>query len=194
MKSMNKARSFSLVEILVSMSILVIIGLLLIVFVRNGYTIYYRGQMSSLAKSESDMLTSRISNALRGTFQVLEASSTKVQVLSYYVPSDVTPTQVTFEKINSAIILTTIKGVASGQTFIYNPATAQTRTITSNFVNAPDTPLFRYESETNTLAEPININAVHLIEITVTVFSPTNTSYTYQTSTKVNLRNLKTNL
>ena len=186
--------SFSLIEILVSMSIFVIIGLLLIVFIRNSYTIYYRGQLSSLAKNESDMLTSRISNGLRGTFQVLEATATKVKVLSYYVPSDITPTQVTIEKVNSSIILTTIKGVANGQIYVYDPATAQTKTINTNFVNNPNIPLFRYESETAVINEPININAVHLIEVTISIFSPSNTAYTFQTSTKVNLRNLKTNL
>lgn len=194
MIKISKQNSFSLIEILVSMSIFVIIGLLLIVFIRNSYTIYYRGQISSLAKSESDMLTSRISNGLRGTFQVLEATAAKVKVLSYYVPSDVTPTQVTVEKVNSSIILTTIKGVANGQTYAYDPATAQVRTINTNFVNNPNIPLFRYESETDVLSAPINITAVHLIEVTITVFSPSNTSFTYQTSTKVNLRNLKTNL
>jgi hypothetical protein len=194
MKEYTRTRSFTLIELMVSMSLFVIIGLLLIYFVRNGYTIYNRGQIASLTKGESDMLTTRISNALRGTFQVLEATPTKIVVYSYYVPSDITPTKVTFEKINSTIVLTTIKGVAAGQTFAYDPATAQVRTITSNFVNNPSVPFLGYQSEDSILNTPININAVHLIEINLTIFSPSNSNYIYQSSTKVNLRNLKTNL
>jgi hypothetical protein len=194
MKKYNHARSFTLIELMVSMFLFVIIGLLLIYFVRNGYTIYHKGQAASLAKGESDMLTTRISNALRGTFKVLEATPTKIVVYSYYVPSDITPTQVTFEKVNSTIVLTTIKGVASGQTYSYNPATAQIKTISSNFVANPPVPLFGYQSEVATLNSPININAINLIEVNLTIFSQSNSNYIYQSSTKVNLRNLKTNL
>ncbi|MFA6082537.1 MAG: hypothetical protein WC773_03965 [Patescibacteria group bacterium] len=189
-----KTKSFSLVELLVTVAILTIIGSILIAFVRNTYTLYYRGQYLSLTKTEADTLTTRIANALRGTYQVVSADASQITVLSYFAPADATPTQVTITKTGANITLSTIIGVASGSTYTYDPGTATTRTINTHFVTNPATPLFQYESEMGTLNLPISLPAVHLVTVSSTIFSTYNSTYTTTSSTKVNLRNLKTNL
>lgn len=193
--ALYSASSFTLIETLVAIGLLSMVGFVLLNFVTNAYSIYSRGQISSSIRAESDLLTSRIANALRGTFDVQVASSTNLTVLSYFAPTDTTPTKVSFSLSGSSVTLTTIQGEAAGETYTYDPQDAKTRAISSHFVASPPTPLFQYYNETATLlSSPIDIKAVHVIEITSTLQSPLDNKRTAEASTAVQLRNLKTNL
>lgn len=190
-----KQRSFTLVELVVTMGVLSIVGLLLVQFIRDSYMVYLRGQISSTIHEESNSMTSRMANALRGTYQVQSATSATLIVLTYFAPTDVTPTKVTIQQTGTVINLTTIQGVISGGTYVFDPATTVTRPITSHFVNNPPVPLFRYYDESNTLLSSTPaVSAVHLIEVTSTVYSQITPTKTASAVTKVELRNLKTNL
>ncbi len=192
---MKKRRSFSLIELIMVIALMPIIGLILIYFIRNSLVIYQRGQILSNTSSESNDLTSRMTAALRGTFQINTATSTSVVALSYYAPADATPTQVTIQKNTNALSISTITGVFSNNAYVYDPATAKTKTISTHLVTNPATPLFQYYDESNNLlVSPIDVKGVHLMTITSTVFSPLDQTRTQTSSTKIELRNLKTNL
>ncbi len=192
---MNRHRAFTLIEIMVVMMIMVMVGLLFAVFIRDSYILYQKGQIQSSVVQETDALTARIANVLRGTFQVQTANSTSLTVLAYYAPADTTPTKVTIQRDGANVTLTTIVGVVSGQTYTYPAGNAKSRIITYHFVSSPSIPLFRYYDESNTLLSgSINVTGVHLIEVTSTLYSPQNTTKTAVASTKIELRNLKTNL
>ncbi len=188
-------KTFTLIEIVISMAILSIIGLIIVTFTENGYNVFRNSQSLSVGVSESDALTSRLANALRGGFQVISATPSSITALSYYAPSDQTPTEVSISQSESQLILSTISGVASvGGGYSYDPTTAITKTIATNFDVNANVPLFQYYNENEVLlTSPIDINAIHLIHITVTVQSPT-INKILSSETDVELRNLKTNL
>ncbi|GEM_PF-5594763 len=191
----GKVAGFTILEMVVSITIMAIIGLVTLQLVRGGYVIFRRGQVSSSVNTEADSLTSRISNALRGTYSVQAASATSITVLSYYVPADATPTKVTITQTGNNLTLTTIIGVVAGDSYTYDQAAAVTKTISTHMLTGVATPLFTYYDESNNLlAAPIVTQSVHLVETTVYIYSPTDQARTASSSTKVELRNLKTNL
>lgn len=189
-------RSFTLIELVMVIGIMSIVGLLLIVFVKNGYDIYLRGQINSTITAEAHDLTSRIANGLRGTFKVLSASSTSFSAQTYFAPNDTSPTQITITKAGATVTLSTIQGVLQGDgSYIYAADTSVTKTIATHFVTNPTIPLFQYYNELGVLlGNPVDINNVHLIAINATIYSTLDTSKTSTGSTRVEFRNLKTNL
>lgn len=191
-----RRRSFALIELVVAIGVFAAIGLLLIIFVKNGYNIYLRGQISSTLTSESQDLTTRVANGLRSTFDILAASGTAVTAQTYFAPNDTTPTQVTITQAGASVTLSRIQGVLQNNgSYIYDAATATTKTIDTHFVANPTTPLFRYYDQSNTLlVAPIDIKNVHLIEVTATVYAVVDPTKTFTGTTRIELRNLKTNL
>ena len=190
-----KRHTFSLVELLVAMGVLSILGLILIQFTRDSYSIYLKGQINSTIHDESSSVTSRLANGLRGAYQVQSATNTTLTTLTYFAPADVTPTKITIQQAGSVVNLTIIQGVVAGNSYVFDPASAITKSVTTHFVSNPTVPLFKYYDESNTLlANPPAVSAIHLIEVTSTVFSQIDTTKTAQSATKVQLRNLKTNL
>ncbi len=189
-------RSFTLIELIIVLGIMSIVGLLLIVFVKNGYGIYLRGQINSTITAEAHDLTSRIANGLRGTFKVISATNTSFSSQTYFAPNDTVPTQITVTKAGSTVTLATIPGVIQGDgTYVYNPGTSVTKTIASHFVTNPTIPLFQYYNELGVLlGNPVDIGNVHLIGINATIYSTLDVTKTSTGSTRVEFRNLKTNL
>ena len=187
--------AFSLIEMVVTAGLLTVVGLVMTTYLSNSFQIYRRGQVSSAVHGESSSLTSRISNALRGTFKVEATLGAAATVLTYLAPTDTVPTKLTIQHSGTSIQYITIVGVLSGDSYIYDPASATTRTITTHQSSSSSTPLFRYYNESNTLlTDPVSVTAVHLIEVTTTIISPEDANQSATASTKVELRNLKTNL
>lgn len=189
-------RSFTLIELVIVIGIMSMVGLLLIVFVKNGYDIYLRGQINSTITAEAHDLSSRIANGLRGTFKVLAASNTSFSAQTYFAPNDTSPTQIIITKDGATVTMSTIQGVLQGDgTYVYNAGTSVTKTITTHFMTNPATPLFQYYNELGVmLGSPVDINNVHLIGINATIYSTLDMTKTSTGTTRVEFRNLKTNL
>lgn len=194
-KPQRNLYGFTIIELIVSIGILAIVGILLTTLVANMYKIYGRGQASVSLHGESDALQFRVASALRGTFQVISASANNLVVLSYYAPKDLTPTQVTMGQSGTSFTISSIQGVVSGSSYTYDPATTTSRIVSTHCDPSSANNLFQYYNEnSDLLVSPIDVSAVHLIRLNALLISTEDPSKSSLASTMIELRNLKTNL
>lgn len=199
----NYKKAFTLIEMLVGVSIFVVIAVIISLFARN--TFYFKGIFSSglTASDEARRILQPIANELR--------SASQSSLGSY--PLEITNNNelVFYSDINDDGLKERVRYFLNGDTFsrgvikpIANPVgyPVVSEVITplmSGVANGP-VPIFsyydtNYNGTGNPLTQPVSIQSVRLIKITVIIdANPSQPPAPFTVTTQISIRNLKDNL
>jgi type II secretory pathway component PulJ len=202
MNRSSKTAGLTIIEVIVSISILVLVGIVIANFSRNLF--FLNGVVSSgiIAQQEARQVLRQLAGELRsavpsvsGAYPISVASSTQLTFFSDY-DEDGTIEQITYYLENGTLKKAILKPSGNPPTYTGSAATStiiqDIRNGTSSvFSYFPST----YAGTSSALVQPVDILTVRLVKVMVVVErdpyrSPTPISVT----TQVSIRNLKDNL
>ena len=206
MCSLEHQRGFTIIEAVVSMSILLMIGLGIIAFERSVLTntkvlqaelTAQQQERRTLAGFVADLRAATQSSA--GAYPI-EAAATST--LTFYANID---SDASIEKIRYFVATGTLRrGTIKPTGTVYNSGNEKISTIVRDLANPTSTPIFTYydtgydgytSSSSDPLPSPINIPSIRMVKMSIVVNPNGVRSPVMQTYvTQVSIRNLKDNL
>lgn len=188
---------FSLVELLVVISLIGIIFFSFSSFFTNYLILYSKYQQDSMNFSEMAQQSQRVAQVLRGLTDIVSESANDITAYAYFSPVDTYVSQVHYYLSSSGkqLMVDVTPMTANPPVGTLIPANKKTYTIISNYFQAPGGSLFNYYDANGALMT-LPISDEHsILEIQVNLAEPASHSVNGQTlSTTVSLRNRKTNL
>jgi type II secretory pathway pseudopilin PulG len=206
MRSLHSRRGFTIIEAVVSMSILLMIGLGIIAFERSvltntkvlqsGLTMQQQVRRT-LAVFVADLRAATQSSA--GAYPIEVAATSTI---TFYANID---SDAAIEKIRYFVATGTLRrGTIKPTGTVYNSANERISTIVKDLANPTSTPIFTFydtgydgftSSSSDPLPTPINIPSIRMVKMSIVVNpngvrAPVMQTYT----TQVSVRNLKDNL
>ncbi len=197
-KSINPSapRGLSLIELLIAMSMGLVIGIVLTSLIVNTSRSYRFAQLQSQTATQISTYLERMSRVLRGSTDVVSASSTSLTVYAYFSPRDNVPDKVRyFVDTDNALKVGVIKATGSAPNYTYNSSDETVQTLLSDLRHG-STPVFTYyDDNNNQLTGTITPATVKEIGIRLEL-NPDQSILKQNVTgqTRINLRNRKTNL
>ncbi len=188
--------AFTLVELLVTMFIVSLLGGLVVGFISQSYRNNREVQTLSIVQTELNLAIDRLIRVLRSSTEILEATQTNVKMYGYPNVADSDPSEINFYIQGAAIKYSVTPPSGTAPNYSYNPSDAKIHTLIGKSTNSVNLPLFKYYDENSALlAFPVSISAVRVIEPNLSALDTSNIlTNPIVVTTKINLRNLKTNL
>lgn len=194
---------FTVVELLIAISLAAVLSTVAIGFFSSSFNNYIKLSKDSTNLSEVASQTQRIARVLRGLTDISDASSAnEITVYAYFSPVDSYVSQVRYYKNAAGTVL-----YADVTPMTANPpigtlitANKKTYTIISTFYTVSGTNLFTYlDAAGNALTNPVTdqhtIKGIRINLAVPTIVGKANPANSYTTtSLQVSLRNRKTNL
>lgn len=189
-------RGFTLVEILIVMSLSAILAIILFTFYNSSLKTYLPLHDQSMAFSELSVGAERVANVLRGVTNINQATADEIDCYAYFSPQDNYVSVVKYYKSGGSLFVDVTPMTANPP--IGTPITAQKKTyrVITKLYEAPGVSTFTYIDASNSpMTMPItNLNDIKAIKVTlgtpVTNPGPGDDTISLQ----VSLRNRKTNL
>lgn len=203
MSRRNRSRlspaGFTLVELLVSMTVASVLALSAYQFFNVSLSQYFGLQQNSVASGELAVNAQRIANVLRGLTDIMSSGANDMTMYAYFSPNDTYVSQVRYYlNATNTQLLADITPMTANPP-IGTPITAQKRTyiVIDDYLKVNNLDLFTYLDSTGAaLSQPIaTINSIKGIKVNLAV--PHNdpvAGASQQMSLQVTLRNKKTNL
>ena len=196
--SHRKADSgFTLVELLVVISVVAVMFISFGTFFTNYLILYSKYQQDASSFTELANQSQRIADVLRGVTDIISESSNDLQAYAYFSPQDNYVSIVHYYlNANSTAIMVDVTPMNANPP-IGTPITAskKTYTIISNYYNAAGVNLFNYYDASGALMSLPITDEHSILEIQVNLAEPgTHTKNGQTLSITVSLRNRKTNL
>ena len=139
---------FSLVEMLVVMSLIGILTVTFYTLFVTSFTGYLNLQKQSSSFTQATIHSSRVANVIRGLTDITIAKDSELEVFAYFYPSDAYVSKVRYytTTVNGTQQLRADLTPMTADPPIGTPITAQMRTLTiiESFYNPVNTPLFTY--------------------------------------------------
>ncbi len=194
-RSRQTSRGFSLLELMIVLPIIAIAGTIALTLTMRAWQAYRLGVVQTDAQFENTTALERVSRVLRSTNQVIAASSNDLTIEAYFSPRNSVPDKARYYYANNELKVDVIPASGTAPNYTYLDTDKQTFTIT-NLLNTPAQPVFRYYDESGgLLTGSIDNNAVRVIEISlISNAKPELLTQNQVGSTRVQLRNMKTNL
>lgn len=196
-RAQNPAAGFSLVELLVVISLVAIVAVSFGSFFTNYLILYSKYQQDSLNFSEMTQQSQRLAQVLRGLTDIVSESGNNLTVYAYFSPADAYVSQVhyylTANSKQLKVDVTPMTANPPNGTLL----TSQTKTYTiiSNYFQAPSTSLFTYYDANGSVLTPPIADEHSIVQIQINLAEPASHSSKGQTlSMTVSLRNRKINL
>lgn len=187
---------FSLVELVVVMTLLAVMGVMFYTFFRTNLVTYFNLQKDASGFTDVASQSARIANVLRGATDVTVANSNDLTAYAYFYPTDTYVSQVRYYvSTDGAVLYADVTPMtANPPTGSLITANKKTYTIISSFKQGSGLTLFNYLGSTgNVLTLPITdlatIKAIR-VNLGVATSGASNQAMTLD----VTLRNRKTNL
>lgn len=199
-RSTTKAQSgFTIIEVSVSIVVVAVLSLVMVTFVNTTLKQYLGLQKDATAFSDLAMQSHRITNVLRGSTDISEATSDSVTVYAYFYPNNQYVSLIRYYLNGTKTTLYADVTPMNGNPPIGAPIIAgkKTYTIIPYYYAATGKPLFQYKNAAGTtLTTPIaDLSSIKSVQITLTTPSEGQQDDSSQSiETSISLRNRKTNL
>jgi prepilin-type N-terminal cleavage/methylation domain-containing protein len=203
MDNLNYKKGFTLVELLISIFIISLLTVVINSFARDVFYMSYTLSDSMSAQFDARHIVDSMASELR------EASQSSLGAYPLVLTGD---NSITFysdlnndgleEQVRYFLSSTTLEQgvvVPTGSPLSYNQANEKISTLISSVVSSSTQPIFQYYPSTyagtsSPLTQPVNINNVSFVKITVIIDKNTNHAPSQVVVTSgVSLRNLKSN-
>ncbi len=191
----NRQAGYSLVELLVVITLTSMLAVPLIIFSYKGLSSYEFLQAQSNTSLELSTLSARMGKVIRGTTGVLIASNNTLTIYGYFSPQDATVKKIRYfiSGTNLNIGVTPPSGTAPNYT--YNAADEVITTTRVDLVMGANNLFTYYDDSGNVLPNGFTVGQVKSIGLYVAANPRTKQlSVPIAVSTRVTLRNFKTNL
>lgn len=187
---------FTIIELIVVMFIITLLGGIVSATIVKSLNDQNKLDAESQVQRELTISLDRVSKALRSTILLLEATETNLKVRAFAKVSDSAPSEINyFIDQSGRWRYSVIPASGTPPNYTYNPADQQTFTLATKITNTSAAPLFNYFDETSApLTFPVQAADIRLIEITPRGTDSNDLVAPLIFSTKVQLRNFKTNL
>ncbi|MCL5407535.1 MAG: prepilin-type N-terminal cleavage/methylation domain-containing protein [Patescibacteria group bacterium] len=190
----KKYDGFSLMELMVTITILILMSTAFMVLFSNGYKTYrYNREMIGSAEQAAIGIRA-FEKTARGATNITEAANNLLTFLAYQKGDNYpAPSKISFYLTGASFYKSVIPPTPSGSTYIYQDADKVVTLITDH-VSSQN--MFSYYNEAGTLLSmPPAKEAIKMINFSITIdLDPAQAPNGVNQSTKVELRNLKTNL
>jgi len=185
-------KGFTILEILITFTILAIISMTLVAFIYNSYKSFHKGESATRLQNDSIAASMLIEKELRATTEVINPSSNTLTIRAYAISSSTPPDEIRYFIQNSQLKRGLIPPTGSPPNYTYNPASETIKVIANNVISNP---LFEYFDQNGIqLTSPVPAASVTLIKVNLTIDDdPNKPPEAISTSFKIQLRNLKTN-
>lgn len=188
---------FSLVELLVVISLVAIVIASFASFFTNYLILYSKYQQDSTSFTELAHQSQRISDVLRGVTDLVAVGANDLTAYAYFAPTDTYTSQVRYyvNPAGTAIMVDVTPMTANPPIGTLITASKKTYTIVNNYYQAPGSRLFNYYDAGGTvLSLPVS-DQHSILQIQVNLATTASHSANGQTlSITTSLRNRKTNL
>lgn len=195
--SRHNQAGFTLVELLVVISLVAVMIVTFGIFFTNYLLLYSKYQSDSLSFNQIGQQSQRISNVLRGATDIVALSGNSLTVYAYFSPVDAYVSQVKYyiSADGKSVLADVTRMTANPPSGTLITSSKKTYTVVNNFYLPSGGTLFNYYDSTGT-AMTLPISDQHtVLQIRVNLATTaTHTSKGQTLSTVVSLRNRKTNL
>lgn len=187
---------FTIIELIVTMFIITLLGGIVSATIVKSLNDQNKLDAESQVQRELTISLDRVSKVLRSTILLLEATETNLKVRAFAKVSDSAPSEINyFIDLSGRWQYSVIPASGAPPNYTYNPADQQTFTLATKITNTSAAPLFNYFDENSaSLTFPVQAADIRLVEITPRGTDSNDLTAPLNFSTKVQLRNFKTNL
>jgi prepilin-type N-terminal cleavage/methylation domain-containing protein len=195
-QSTEREHGFSLVELVVVMTLTLIMSTMFYTFFKTNLVTYLNLQKDASGFTDVATQSARIANVLRGATDIVSASSNDVVAYAYFYPTDTYVSQVHYYLNSSSTVLyaDVTPMTANPPIGALIPANKKTYTIIDNFKQTTGQTLFNYLGASgDVLALPVN-DLQTIKAIRVNLGAATSGTANQAMTLDVSLRNRKTNL
>lgn len=190
-----KRRGMTLIEILITLPIIAITGVIAVTILIRGWQYFRFGLAQTDATYETTNSLERISRVLRSTNKVVAAGSNDLTIQAYFSPRDDIPDQARYYKLGNQVFVDVIAAVGTAPNYTYPVDNKVTYKITDT-LNSASEPVFRYYNEAGTeLTGSVDVSAIRVVGLTlISNPKPNDLKKNQRGDTQIQLRNMKTNL
>jgi prepilin-type N-terminal cleavage/methylation domain-containing protein len=192
----NHERGFSLVELVIVMTLTLIMSTMFYTFFKTNLVTYLNLQKDASGFTDVATQSARIANVMRGLTDITSAASNDIVAYAYFYPTDTYVSQVHYYLNGDSTVLyaDVTPMTANPPTGALIPANKKTYTIISSFKQTTGQTLFNYLGASgNILTLPIS-DLQTIKAIRVNLGAATSGTANQAMTLDVNLRNRKTNL
>jgi len=186
---------YTLLELLIVGVLTALIAIPLMTFTFKGLQSYVFLQTQSDTSTELSTVTEGMAKVIRGTTDVVTAQANTLTVLAYFNPDDTVVKQVRYFVSGTDLDVGVTPPSGTAPNYTYPSANEVVTTLYHNLVMG-STPMFTYYDNTNTqLPNGFSTSSVNQVGIDVAANpTPNQVGVPIELSTRVTLRNFKTNL
>jgi len=194
----HRSAGFTLIELVVSITLMAIIGTTFIVFFKSSFIGYLNLQSDATNVTQINTQAMRMATVMRGVTGVNSVAANDISVYSYFYPSDAYVSLVHYYLQTTGIFTKVLVDVTpmTANPPIGAPITVnkKTYTIISNYYQPSGGTLFTYlDFSGNALTVPItDLQTIKAVQVNLAVKDSSGSNQ--KLSVQVSLRNRKTNL
>lgn len=200
----NKSNGMTLVEVLVTASILVVVMMAVVAFQYDVINYNRSTQIRLTNIQDATSILKVIARELRASAisangsSAINTAATSSLIFYADIDSDGLPEQLRYYLLDNTLHRGVVK--PSGSPAVYNPAQETVKIIATGIVNSSTTPIFEYYGSTyagtsTAMTYPLTLASIRLVKISITLDTDPNKPPPAKVySTQASLRNLKDNL
>lgn len=186
---------YSLVELLVVITLTMVLAIPLIIFSSKGLSSYEFLQAQSNTSTELSSLTARIGKVVRGTSGIIAAGDNTLTIYGYFSPADSEVKKIRYFISGQNLNIGVTKPDSASQPYTYNNNPEVVTTTRIDLAMGANPMFTYYDDSGNLLASGFATSQVKAIGIYVAANPRTKQlSVPIAVTTRVTLRNFKTNL
>lgn len=192
----RKRSGFTVLELIIVIFIVGVLGAIVAATLTKSLQDNARVEQETIVQRDLSLALDRVGKVIRSTTQLLAASQTNLKIRGYARAADLAPSEIEYYLDNGAWKLSVIAASGTPPNYTYLPGNKVVSLLAGKLTNDLNDPLFRfYDQKGLLLSFPVIQAAVTVIEIRPKgTDSKSSLTKPVELSTKVHLRNFKTNL
>ncbi|QQR52621.1 prepilin-type N-terminal cleavage/methylation domain-containing protein [bacterium] len=193
--SRHNQRGYSLLELIIVISLMSVVAIPLIMFTSRGIASYEFMQLQSDTSTDLSILSQRMGKVIRGTTNVIDAQNNSLTIYGYFSPQDTIVKKIRYFINGTHLNIGVTPPTGTAPNYTYNVADEVVTTTRVDLAMGGQS-MFTYYDDTGTiLPNGFAVSQIKAIGLYVAANpDTTRLSVPISLTTRVTLRNFKTNL